>query len=75
LSEPVLRCAELAPLIDLPDSSDIACTSQGLTKNGQVVSPERGCSMAPTASGGGTAALAGLVLSFAAFCRKGRGKR
>lgn len=75
LSEAVLRCAEWAPLLELPDSNAIGCTSQGLTKNGEVVSPNRGCSMSPTASGGGMAGLAGLLLSFAALRLKRRSKR
>jgi hypothetical protein len=75
LSEPVTRCAEFAPLLELPDSTAIACTSQGLTKNGEVVSPVRGCSLSPGTSGGGIAGLAGVVLALGALRLKRRSKR
>lgn len=75
LTNPVLRCASTAPTLIVNAETNLACTSEGITENGRVVPPERGCSMSPSTAGSGAAALTGLLLSFAALRLKRRSKR
>ncbi|HEY6562096.1 MAG TPA: Ig-like domain-containing protein [Polyangiaceae bacterium] len=75
LSEPVVRCVAGAPTLAVNAEANLACTSNGITENGRVVSPARGCSISAGPAPSNAAWLISALALLGAWRVKRRDKR
>jgi hypothetical protein len=77
-SDPAVLCGTDAPMYRIAGSAELACTAEGLTHEGQLVTASdagAGCSMAGARSSGSSLGLLGLACALTLAIRGSRRRR